>query len=290
MEDKIMTKSVNQLLTRRDILKLSALAMAGACVGRGRPAFAAESGKKIPIALQLYSVREDCAKDFEGTIKAVAKMGYEGVEFAGYHNKEAADIRKLLDDCGLKCCGTHTGLGSLEGDNLKKTIEFNKTIGNKFLVVPGGLPGKRTWAECGKYFSELAEKVKGEGMKVGYHNHSHEFKAEGGITHWEEFFNNAGPDVVMQMDMGNCMNGNGDPVAYLKKYPGRAVTVHMKEHFPAGVKGAIGEGDVKWKEVIELCRTTAGTEWYIVEVESYPVSPLDSSEKCLAGLKKLLAC
>ncbi|MDD4869329.1 MAG: sugar phosphate isomerase/epimerase [Kiritimatiellae bacterium] len=284
-----MTQSVSQF-TRRDILKLSALAMAGTCVGRGRPVFAAESGKKIPIALQLYSVRTDCTKDFEGTVKAVAKMGYEGVEFAGYYNKQAADIRKVLDDCGLKCCGTHTGLGSLEGDNLKKTIEFNKTIGNKFLVVPGGLPGKRTWVECGKYFRVLAEKVKGEGMRVGYHNHSHEFKVEGGITHWEEFLDNAGPDVIMQMDMGNCMNGSGDPVAYLKKYPGRAVTVHMKEHFPAGVKGAIGEGDVKWREVIELCRTTAGTEWYIIEVESYPVSPLDSAEKCLAGLKKLLAC
>jgi len=283
---------MNQI-SRRNVLKMSALALAGTYVGGAKSALSAEDagkkGNKIPIALQMYSVREDCGKDFEGTIRAVAKMGYDGVEFAGYHGKSATDIRKLLDECGLKCCGTHTGLNTLEGDNLKQTIEFNKTIGNKYLIVPGGLPGKRTWAECGKYFAELAGKAKAEGMRVGYHNHSHEFIPRGGTTPWEEFMNNAGPDVVMQMDMGNCMNGNGDPLVYLRKYPGRAATVHMKEYFPAGQKGAIGEGGVKWKEVIELCRTTAGTEWYIIEVESYPVSPLDSIEKCLAGLKKLLA-
>ena len=287
-----MAKSVNEL-TRRDILKLSAMAMAGAYTGIARSAFAGEevakAGRKIPIALQLYTVRADCAKDFEGTVKAVAKMGYEGVEFAGYYNRKAEDIRKLLDDCGLKCAGTHTGLATLEGDKLKETIEFNKTIGNKFLVVPGGIPGKRSWAECGKYFSELAGKVKAEGMRVGYHNHAHEFATEGGSTHWETFFNNAGPDVVMQLDMGNCMKGNGDPVSFLKKFPGRAVTVHMKEHYSSEKPGVLGEGDVKWKEVIELCKTTAGTEWFIVEQESYPVSPLDTAQKCLEGLKKLTA-
>jgi len=92
---------------------------------------------RIPIALQLYSVREDCAKDFAATLKAVADMGYDGVEFAGYHGATAEELRTMLDDFGLKVAGTHTGLDTLLGDELEKTVEFHKTIGNRFLIVPG---------------------------------------------------------------------------------------------------------------------------------------------------------
>src|SRR5271156_4491349 len=90
----------------------------------------------IPIALQLYSVRDDCAKDFFGTIARVAAMGYAGVEFAGYHGASASDIRKVLDDNGLKCAGSHTGLDLMVGDALEATIEFHKTLGCENLVVP----------------------------------------------------------------------------------------------------------------------------------------------------------
>ena len=92
---------------------------------------------QIPIGLQLYSVREDCQKDLPGVLKEVARMGYAGVEFAGYYGYSATDLRKMLDDLGLKCCGTHTGLPTLLGEELPKTIEFNQTLGNKFLIVPG---------------------------------------------------------------------------------------------------------------------------------------------------------
>ena len=85
---------------------------------------------RIPIGLRLYSVREDCAKDLPGTLKAVAEMGYEGVEFAGYYNHTATELRKMLDDVGLVCCGTHIGLDTLQGDALEKTIDFHKTIVN----------------------------------------------------------------------------------------------------------------------------------------------------------------
>jgi len=125
---------------------------------------------KIPVGLQLYSVRADCGRDLPGTLEAVAKMGYEGVEFAGYYGRSAKDLRKLLDDNGLKCCGTHTQLDTLLGDNLAPTIEFNKTLGNKYLIAPG-LPGKyreslAAWLETAKLFNELAEKVKPHGMLV----------------------------------------------------------------------------------------------------------------------------
>ena len=92
---------------------------------------------RIPIALQLYSVRNDSAKDFAGTVRKVAKMGYEGVEFAGYHGKSAKELRALVDDLGLKVAGTHIGLDTLLGDEFKKTVEFNEALGNRYLIVPG---------------------------------------------------------------------------------------------------------------------------------------------------------
>ena len=123
-------------ISRRTFFKSSATVAALATAHPAR-LFAAESygGNKIPFGLQLYSVRNECAKDLVGTVTAVAKMGYKGVEFAGYYGRDAKTLRKLLDDVGLKCCGTHTGLDTLLGDNLAKTIEFNKTLGNSFLIV-----------------------------------------------------------------------------------------------------------------------------------------------------------
>src|SRR5438046_2699479 len=120
-------------ISRRQFIKTSG----GALAIMGMPAadlLAAESygGNKIPFGLQLYSVRNECAKDLVGTVTAVGKMGYKAVEFAGYHGRDAKTLRKLLDDVGLKCCGTHIGLETLLGDKLPQTIEFNKILGNKF--------------------------------------------------------------------------------------------------------------------------------------------------------------
>src|ERR1051325_11600924 len=94
------------------------------------------TGKPLQVGLQLYSVRDDCAKDLPGVLKAVAKMGYTGVEFAGYHGRTAQELRQLLDENHLECYGTHIGLETLIGENLEKTIEFNKVLKNKFLCVP----------------------------------------------------------------------------------------------------------------------------------------------------------
>ncbi|NQU22931.1 MAG: sugar phosphate isomerase/epimerase [Candidatus Nealsonbacteria bacterium] len=273
------------------MLKLGAGA-AVACFSGVYPAVvqAKPDKKKIPLGLQLYSVRNDCGKDLPGVIEAVGKMGYEGVEFAGYHGRTAEELRKLLDDNGLKCCGTHTGLNTLTGDALKGTVEFNKTLGNKFLIVPS-LPGAnrasaRALIDTGKLFTELAAKVKDQGMLVGYHAHGGDFKKFDGTTGWDLIFDNASADVVMQMDIGNCIGGGGDPIATLKKYPGRSATVHLKEH--GGKRGAaIGEGDVDWKTVFEICETTGGTEWYVVEQEGYNVPPLDSVRQCIDNLRKM---
>jgi len=246
---------------------------------------------RVPIALQLYSVRDDCAKDFGGTLKAVAKMGYEGVEFAGYHGRSASELRKMLDDLNLKVAGTHIGLDTLLGDELKKTVEFNRTLGNKLLIVPGLAEERRNsakaWLETAKLFNELAVKVKPYGMRVGYHNHVVEFQPMDGTLPWDIFFGNTTQDVVMQLDTGNALHGGADPIPLLEKYPGRATTVHLKEHSASYDKALIGEGDVRWREVFRLCETTGKTEWYIVEQETYALPPLECVDKCLKSLKKM---
>jgi sugar phosphate isomerase/epimerase len=246
---------------------------------------------KIPIALQLYSVREDCARDFPGTVTAVADMGYAGVEFAGYYDRSAAELRKMVDDCGLKVAGTHIGIDTLLGDQLQKTVEFNRTMGNKFLIVPG-FPeqyrnSRAAWKKTAELMSEISEKVKPAGMRVGYHNHSIEFQELEGELPWDTFFGNASKDVVMQFDTGNAMHGGADPVPFLEKYPGRAITVHLKEFAKDGSAKIVGDGDVPWKRVFELCETTGGTEWYIVEQEVYAMPPLDCVKACLQNLRKM---
>ncbi len=246
---------------------------------------------RIPIALQLYSVREDCARDFEGTVRAVAAMGYDGVDFAGYYDWSAEDLRKLLDDCGLKVAGTHTAIQTLLGDELERTIEFHRTIGNQFLIVPG-LPGQYTesieaWRRTADVFNEISGKLRAAGMYTGYHNHHTEFQAVGGEVPWDVLFGNTVAEVVMQVDTGNMMHGGADPVHYLRKYPGRALTVHLKEYSETNDKAVVGEGDCPWDDVFELCESTGGTQWYIVEQESYAYPPLECVKICLENLREM---
>ncbi len=245
----------------------------------------------IPIGLQLYSVREDCARDLPAVLSAVAKMGYVGVEFAGYYGYSAEDLRKLLDDNGLKCCGTHTGIDTILGDNLQATIDFNKTLGNIYLIVPG-LPGQYTqsraaWLETAKLFNEASARAGQQGMLVGYHNHHTEFTPLDGELPWDTFFGNTVKEVVMQLDTGNALHGGADVVPFLERYPGRALTVHLKEYSKTNDKALIGEGDVRWDQIFNLCETSGGTRWYIVEQESYAYPPLECVDRCLQKLRAM---
>ena len=247
--------------------------------------------KKIPIGVQLYSVREDCARDLPGTLAAVAEMGYDGVEFAGYYGYSAEDLRRMLDANGLQCCGTHTGLNTLLGDALKTTVEFNQVLGNRYLVVPS-LPLERrssnsAWRETGALFSEIAEKLKPYDMRTGYHNHMVEFEAVEGETGFDTFFSSTHPDVIMQLDIGNALHGGANPLDYLRRHPQRLDTIHLKEYAAKKPNVLLGEGDVDWTQVFEVCENLGSTEWYIIEQETYPVPPMESIRRCRQALKKM---
>jgi len=137
------------------------------------------------------------------------------------------------------------------------------------------------------HLEEIAERLKPFGMRTGYHNHSAEFSPLEGEMPWDTLFGNTSPEVVMQLDTGNCLRGGPDPVVFLERYPGRALLVHLKEYSKANDKAILGEGDVRWSEVFRLCETIGGTRWYIVEQESYAFPPLECVERCLQALRQM---
>ena len=274
--------------SRRDFLKAGT--GAAALMAAGRPILAAAESKKIPIGVQLYSVRQAAEKDLAGVLKGIAEMGYQGVEFAGYYGWSAKDIRKQLDDNRLVCCGTHAQWPTVQADQFESTVEFNKTIGNKYLIVPS-LPRQQTanleaLEKTAAFFTEMAKKAQAVGMVAGYHAHGGDFEKVEGTTPWEVIFDGTPKEFAMQLDVGNAIGGGGDPYAILDRYPGRSKTIHLKEH--GGKQGAVvGEGDVVWQRIFKLCETTGGTEWYIVEQESYAAAPLESIRQCLVNLRKM---
>src|ERR1051325_5673158 len=143
-------------MSRRDFVWAAGITGIGLAVGL-TPSAKAAPEKRIPIALQLYSLRVECQKDLPGVLAEVSKIGYKGVEFAGYHGRTAKELRKMLDDNGIVACGTHTPYESVLGDKLKETVEFNHVIGNSFLIVPW-MEGKtkQEWLDKAKLFNDVA--------------------------------------------------------------------------------------------------------------------------------------
>ena len=269
-ETKLKMKN-SKTLHRRQFLQLSALGVAGASLGltgcaTSKSCCAAK--KKIPVGLELYSVRNECQADFPGTIEQVAKIGYQGVEFAGYWGRSAKEVRKMIDDNGLVTCGTHTQLADLQPDKLDATIEFNQIIGNKFIICPW-MTGKTRaeWLAHANMFNALADKLQPLGLKTGYHAHQHDFELIEGESAWDIFFGNTKREVIMQLDTSNCREGGADPVAVLNKYPGRVLTIHLKAN-GGGPEAVIGEDKINWTEVFEFCETRGNTQWYVVEHET----------------------
>ncbi len=280
-------------ISRRRFVRSSALAAAAL----GAPSVVrAQAPAKTGLGVQLYSVRDDCGRDFDKALEQIARMGFEGVEFAGYHNYagKAQALRQRLDDLGLKGFSTHIGTGNLRGDELKKTIEFHKTLGCQFLIVPGD--GDFTHPEKSKalaeLFNEVAETLKPLGLACGYHNHTKEFEKDGGKTYFELFAERTTKGVVLQQDCGWSAAAGQDPVGLMKRWPGRFRVQHFKPtviNNEAGKKAIIGEDSVAWPTVLQAARTVGGTEWVILEQEAYPdgKSPMECTQLSLAGLRKI---
>ncbi|OPZ17045.1 MAG: Inosose dehydratase [candidate division BRC1 bacterium ADurb.BinA364] len=251
---------------------------------------------RIPIALQLYSVRAQVQKDLPNALAEVAKIGYKGAEPWGYKGDvlewmghSCQDIRKMYDDNGLACCGIHLTTSALLGDNLKRTVEFNRILGNRFLIVAADKPRMSAYGtimELARILNETAELLMPHGMYTGYHAHPFDFEKIDGREAWDILFSNVNPEIVMQMDIGNCASGNGDPIHYLRKFTGRARSVHLKDY--GGPAGSVwGEGKADWAEVFRLCETVQPTEWYVVEEGDEGGTGFATSARSFEALRKM---
>lgn len=249
---------------------------------------------RIPLACGLYSVHKDLAADLEGTIKKVAEIGYEGVEFYSGVQKDADRINAILSEAGVKVVGWHSSIDDLLGDTFDKTVAFHKAIGNTAIVIPG-LPAAMTanaaaWHETAKLFKELAAKLKPHGITIGYHNHAAEFKPlDNGELAWDIMGVEAGEDVVLQLDNGNALSGGADTIALLKKYPNRCKTIHLKPYsVETGFSTMIGNDSIPWAETFAEIEAQGVTDWYIVEYEDEKTyAEMDGVRVCYEKLKEM---
>ena len=241
--------------------------------------------KRIPVAIQLYSLRAVAPQDVAGTLHKISAMGYQGVEFAGYYNLPSATLRQLLDDCGVRCAGAHTGLESLEGDAFEATVAMNKALGNTRLIVPGAdmsnLPA--TIARM----SAAHTRAKACGMRVGFHNHTVEFEMDGAMTRFDRIFSSLPSDFLVQLDIGWATCAGQDVPALLRRYAKQLESVHVKEFHPTHKAAAVGEGNVQWPAIFDVVEKETSVQWYVVEQEQFEVGPLESAKTCIDNIRKM---
>jgi len=240
---------------------------------------------KIPVAIQLYSLRDVAPKDVAGTLHKISTMGYHGVEFAGYYNLPAKTLRKLLDDCGLQCAGAHTGLDALEGDTFEATVAMNKILGNDRLIVPG--VDLEKLPETIARLKAAHVRAKACGMRVGFHNHTHEFDMDKDLTKFDRIFSSLPADFLVQLDIGWATCAGQDVPALLRKYARQLESVHVKEFHPTNKAAAVGEGSVQWPAIFDVIERETSVKWYVVEQEEYAVGPMESAKTCIDNIRKM---
>lgn len=252
--------------------------------------------KKVPIGLELYSVRDELKKDLPGTLQAVAKMGYQCVEFfAPYYDWSAEDakqVRKQLDDLGLKCYSTHNGLSSFESQGLTKAIDLNKILGTKYIVLahPGNVSTLDDWKRVIKLLNTANHLMSSEGLHAGYHNHDLEWKPVDGQKPIELIAKNTAKSIMLQLDVGTCLETGNDPVAWIKQNPGRIRSLHLKDWSPQkGYRVLFGEGVAQWKAIFAAAESVGGVEYYLIEQEGSDYPELETADRCLVAYKNLHA-
>jgi sugar phosphate isomerase/epimerase len=261
--------------------------------------------------IQLYSVRDEMKKDAAGTLKQLASYGYKYVEHANYIDRKfygysAADFKKLLKDMDLQMRSGHTIMGRQHWDDSKKdftdlwkyTVEDAATVGQNFVISPSLDDSyRKNYDDLKRHmevFNKSGELCKKSGMKFGYHNHDFEFSQQlNGETVYNIILNNTDPElVIQQLDIGNLYNGGAKAIDVVQKFPGRFVSMHVKDEIPVSGSNEkyestiLGKGIVNVKEVIDLGRKSGGTRHFIIEQESYQgQSPLDAAKEDLAIMK-----
>lgn len=299
-------------LSRRRFLALSSLATAGlaasvvprAAAAAAEGSAAPSAAKKRPIGIELYAVRGELTKDLPATLREVAKIGYEVVEFyAPYFQwtpAYAKDVRTQLDDLGLRCYSTHNHLISFTpGEGMARAIELNQILGTRHLILSsaGREPrGADAWKKLCEQLTEATRQLQTHGLTAGFHNHQTEWvKVDGDQRIMDLLAANTPKEFVLQFDVGTCMEAGADPVAWIKANPGRIKSLHLKDWAPGkdedqkGYRVLFGEGVTPWKEIIAAAESVGGVEFYLMEQEGSRFGEFDTARRCLDTWKKLRA-
>jgi len=299
--------------SRRSFLRNSAMGLGAlAFASPALQALAAAKYKKL-VGVQLYSIREDMRKDPQGTLNALAEMGYKYVEHANYIGRkfygwEAKEFKKRLDDLGMKMPSGHTVMGKMHWDDAKNdftdlwkyTVEDAAIMGQELVISPsidmGIRKDKNLLLKYMDIFNKSGELCQKSGMRFGYHNHDFEFseKLDGELL-YDIMLNNTDPTLVaQQLDIGNMINGGGVPAEVMKKFPGRFVSMHVKDEVPSSAghekfESTIlgkGSGQIDVQALVKLGDKEGGTKHFIIEQESYQgLKPLDCMKQNIAIMR-----
>ena len=232
-------------------------------------AFAAPADKSIPVGVELYSVRDEMAKDTLATVRAIAKMGYQVVEFYGPYYAWTADftkdVRKVLDDTGIRCYSTHNDARISVRRRHSESHRSQQDARRKYVVMAssGKVDGLDGWKGVGDTLSQAMEKLRPAGLRAGYHNHQTEFKPLEGKRPIEVIAANTPKDVMMQFDVGTCVEMGSDPVAWINANPGRINSLHLKDWAPGargkqGLPRAVRGRCAPWQKIFAAAEKTGG--------------------------------
>jgi len=258
------------------------------------PLTALAKHKQIPVGLELFSVREELKKDLPATLAAVAKQGYQCVEFFSpyfdWTPDYAKDVRKQLDGLGIKCHSTHNGLKSYQGDGMDKAVELNSILGTRFIVLASAGDPKTIdgWKHVAETLNAGNDKFKTAKLHAGYHNHDIEWRPIDGQRPMDVLATNTDKSVALQLDVGTCLEAGNDPVAWIEKNPGRIKSLHLKDWSPdSGYKVLFSEGVAPWKKIFAAAESVGGVEFYLIEQEGSRYSEIETADRCLAAFHKL---
>jgi sugar phosphate isomerase/epimerase len=275
-------------LSRRSFLTISTLAPFGASLLAAK--------QTIPIGLELYSVRDDLAKDLDGTLRSVSKMGYQCVEFYAPYYKWTLDyakhVRAELDALGVRCYSTHNDAESLKPEGIQKAIELNQAIGSRYIVLahPGDIKDADGWKRVADLLNQANQTMGAHGLHAGYHNHDAEWWPVDGKKPMEIVASETDKSVMLQLDVGTCVEAGSDPGAWVEANPGRIRSMHLKDWSPEkGYKVLFGEGATPWRKLFAAAESTGGVEFYLIEQEGSDYPEMETAERCLATFRKMRA-
>lgn len=249
----------------------------------------------LPVALQMYTVRDHSAEDFAGTMQQVAAIGYDGVELAGTGGLSAEDMAALLADCGLTCFGGHVGLDALESD-LAAQVAYYQALGTKWITIPYLAENLRgdaaAWKALGVRMAGLGEQVKAAGLQLCYHNHAFEFDVrEGDLYGFDLLYANAPADLLQcEIDTYWVQYAGQSAADYVAKYKDRAPLIHIKDMTATEPRtfAEVGTGVMDFPSVFKAAEGGIAAVW-IVEQDRCAGDSLEAAKLSHENIRKLLA-